>query len=445
MPLRQVTNFLKEVNELSVANTLLDVFSKYSRENFQFDELAQMYYEIKQYEKSARFAEKSLVLSKNPQEMYAARSNLAKVYNHMNEPKKALRNIKLNLSVNPEDYEQKMEYIFTLYLLAQNQECEKMLREMLLDPYLPENIKDRINFNLGTYEIEAGNFKKGFRMFTLDGKKVDVFRKLHPPVQGMEEWFDGEMPKGKKVLVLHRGGIGDELINIRFMKNLTEMGLDPVWFTSFPDLKTVFNRNGYKTISKIDELKNPQEYIYCSSMDLPCILNLDKQDLGRELYLTPDPVFVEKWKHLAGGVGIKWSGNKDYEHDLHRSLPLEELAEVVKDLGKQIYSIQKDDFTGIENYPNIIDLHSELNSIEDTLGIIWNLDYVITSCTSIAHMAGSMGKRVYILAPISCYYVWQGRDDNKSDWYSDTLTVLRQNEWKSWTLPLNKLREILHE
>lgn len=444
MPLKQIIKFLKETNELTVAATLLDTFSKYSKSNMQFDELAMLYHDIKQYKKSAYFAEKSLILSSNPHEMYAARSNLAKVYNHMNEPSKALKNIKLNLLVNPNDYEQKLEYIFTLYLLGNYKECEEMLLELIKDPDISESVRNRIMFNLGTYDIEKGKFKEGFELFTQYGKKIKIFSEVNPPVPDMKEWRGEDVKEGQKLLIFHtNGGIGDEIINIRFMKKLKEKGFDPVWLSSFPLLKDVFNRNGYKTINNVRELTNIKEYVYCSSMELPYTLGLNREELGRESYITPDPVYVEKWKHVAGGVGIKWSGNKEYEHDLHRTLPLSELAYVVKDLGKQIYSIQKEDFEGIEDYPNIIDLHSELNTIEDALGIIWNLDYIVTSCSSTAHMAGSMGKKVYVLPPISCYYVWLGRQDNKSDWYCDNVTVFRQTEWSSWEIPLNKLKESL--
>lgn len=446
MPLKSTIEFLKSRDELKTAEILLDTFAKYSNQNFQYDNLAQLYYEIKAYRKSEEFANKSLTTSTKPEEQFAARCNLAKIYNHLNEPLKALENIKVNLFLNP-NYELMMEEIFSHYLLGEHEECERQLRELKEDPNIPSEILYRINFNLGTYEMDKGDFKEGFKKFTRDGRKVDVFKKLTPP-ENLEEW-SGNIEEGKKILILHRGGIGDEIINVRFMKLMEKKGLKPLWVTSTKDLKGVFNRNGLKTIYGIQEFPeddNIFEYEFCSSMDLPYILDLDKKDLGREPYIVPSLEYVEKWsgRIKGAGIGIKWSGNPLYEHDLHRSLSIDDIMSV---LGKRenIVSLQKEGFEGLEKYPEILDLHSELESIEDTLAIIWLLDSVITSCTSIAHMAACMGKKVYVIPPISCYYVWLGRKDEKSDWYGDYCTVLRQRTWNSWKEPLEKLKEKINE
>lgn len=442
MALKTVVSFLKNVDELKTAETLLDTFSKYSDNILQIDELSNLYYEVKAYEKSAEKSEKALTMATKPEEVFAVRSNLAKIYNHLNEPQKALNNICQNLPLVQEGsapyYEMKMEEIFSIYLLGKHNECEEKLKEMLKQD-LPENIRDRVNFNLGTYEMERGMFKEGFAKFTRGGRKVGVFKKINPPAN-IKEW-DGKIDASKKLLVLHRGGIGDEIINIRFMNKI---GMEYVWVCSNKHLVPVFKRNGFNVVSSIKEVGDLNEHMYCSSMDLPYLLGLDKEDLGREAYLKPSEEYLEKWKDINGGVGIKWSGNPYYEHDLHRSLLLDDIMSV---LGNRngVYSLQKENYNGVEEYSNVIDLHEGMETIEDTLAIIWNLDFVITSCTSIAHMAASMGKKVFVLPPISCYYVWLGRKDGKSDWYGDWCTVIRQSECGKWDNELKILKDKIKE
>lgn len=436
MPLKQITNFLKQTNELKTAELLLDTFSKYARDNTQFDELAQLYYETKCYVKSAKYAEKALILSKTPQEMYVIRSNLGKVYNYLNQPKKALKYLEQNLFLNPKDLDARMEKNLSLYMLGDEKQCYDNYIEMSKED-LPDIIKHRVNFNLATYEMEFGDYKKGLASFNVNGKLTDVFRTITPP-NNIKEW-DGIPKIDKKLLIIHRGGIGDEIINIRFMKNLKDLGMKPVWWTSFPDLKTVFNRNGFDTISNISELKNIHEYEFCSSMELPYLLNLDVEELGRTPYIKPDPEYVEKYKHIDG-IGIKWAGNKDYEQDLHRTIPVEQLINTLNNYN--IYSLQKEDYQEIEKY-NAISMYNEMETIEDTLGIIVNLEFVVTSCTSIAHMCAAMGTKVYVIPPIACYYTWLGRTDDKSYWYDDNCTVIRQTKWNNWTQPLEKLKSIL--
>jgi ADP-heptose:LPS heptosyltransferase len=83
-----------------------------------------------------------------------------------------------------------------------------------------------------------------------------------------------------------------------------------------------------------------------------------------------------------------------------------------------------------------------MNSFQETLGFIQNLDFVITSCTSIAHLAAASGKKVFVMVPISAYYVWSHSGD-KSPWYGDNVTLLRQEKPRCWKAPLEKLKSIL--
>jgi ADP-heptose:LPS heptosyltransferase len=105
--------------------------------------------------------------------------------------------------------------------------------------------------------------------------------------------------------------------------------------------------------------------------------------------------------------------------------------------------LQKDD--GIEeivDFPNITDFSNGLLTIEDTFALISNLDLVITSCTSVAHMAASQGKRTLIFIPISAYYTWS-HSGKQSPWYGDHVTLLRQQKPRTWHEPMAELREIL--
>ena len=78
------------------------------------------------------------------------------------------------------------------------------------------------------------------------------------------------------------------------------------------------------------------------------------------------------------------------------------------------------------------------------MSIIKDLDVIITSCTSIGHIAAAMGKKTIIITPISAYYTWS-YDESKNDkcpWYGRNLTLLRQTKPRSWLEPLSELKEI---
>jgi len=195
-------------------------------------------------------------------------------------------------------------------------------------------------------------------------------------------------------------------------------------------------------------------------MSVPVYLDVQVKDLWDGPYITADPEYIEKWKWISEKplenhpdtpnkpkVGIRWTGNPAYEHDLHREVPLTLLNDIIYDRGYKVYSLQRDH--GADEiytdalYTEITDLQYELEHIEDTLAVIHHLDFVITSCTSVAHMAATMGKKTYVLVPITAYYTWASTTDTSSIWYGDNVKVLRQIVHKSWAEPLKQLEDLL--
>jgi ADP-heptose:LPS heptosyltransferase len=80
--------------------------------------------------------------------------------------------------------------------------------------------------------------------------------------------------------------------------------------------------------------------------------------------------------------------------------------------------------------------------LEDTFALISNLDLVITSCTSIAHLAASQGKEVIVMTPISAYYLWC-QVGPKSHWYGDNVTLVKQKKPRGWGEAMLELKEVL--
>jgi ADP-heptose:LPS heptosyltransferase len=80
----------------------------------------------------------------------------------------------------------------------------------------------------------------------------------------------------------------------------------------------------------------------------------------------------------------------------------------------------------LDGVNNVVDLNGDLTAFEDLLGILHNLDLVITSCTSIGHASSYLGKKVIILIPIMEYYTWaEGKPT--SSWYGNNLRLIRQD------------------
>ena len=450
---------LFKLNEPELAEKCLDAFSKSAMTFGQYDNLSKCYFKIKKYEKSIKYGEMALVNPPSPQHAYSARFNLINVYNHANYPEKALLYLDINDAIfNTADLD--LERAYTYFLLNRKKEAQKILEKTLeTKKDLSEEIVTKIKFNLGTYYLYEDKFQKGMRHFILDGAKMKLWNTetIFARNEKLKLPFWQGTPGCTNLIVYAEAGIGDEIINVRFMKLLKERGINAVWYESIadenvkkndrPGIVELFRKNNIPVITNIEEGLKIPDAMWTYSMHLPIYTNLEYQDLWYGPYLQACPTFKEKWK-LEGSkkkIGIRWKGSKFYDQDLHRSYPVKQLYENIKNFDVDYYNLQRDE--GIEeivDFPGITDLSSGFNTIEDTFALISNLDYVITSCTSIAHMAASMGKRVFVFVPISAYYTWS-HSAKQSPWYGDHVTLLRQEKPRKWDEPMAELVGLLKQ
>ena len=440
MHLIEIVNFLVKTDELVAAKNLLDVFAKYACTLQQYDELGMLYEKSKSYSDSLKMLQKCYAMSYEPIHKKIVRSNMAKVYNHMNDPDNSLFYSNLNLEINPNDLEAIMEQSFSYYLKGEFWKSYEIQTELLNRSDIPDNLKKRINFNMGSFEMESGDFKSGMYKMIIGGKEIGLWAPVKYP-----KW-NGEYTD-KTVIVYAEAGIGDEIINFRFMKEFEKRNMKAVWLGYRKETNQIFKRHFPNVISKLEELDPLDDYVYCEAMTLPILLDIDKNDFWQGPYLTPDIKYIKKWKKLLpeNFITVKWSGNPYYDHDLHRVVDKDLLLAKLKEFNIPIVSLQLDNKYKIDD---LIDVNIE--SWEDTLAIQHLAKVNITSCTSTAHSAGAIGANCYVLPPICTYYVWLGRpSENKSWWYSDNTKVFAQKKPKSWEEPINNLidhlkRDIKH-
>ena len=173
-------------------------------------------------------------------------------------------------------------------------------------------------------------------------------------------------------------------------------------------------------------------------MPSPIYLDLDEKDLWYGNYLAPinrAPKLKDTGKKK---IGIKCMGNPKYDQDLHRTIPFEELINCIPE-DYEIYSFHIDeDFA----HPRVIDLKDKIKTWDDTLDYLDQMDIVVSSCTSLIHAAGSMGKKSVVVVPILTYYMWC-KPDYHTAWYANNLTVFRQKEYDNWKAPLLELKQYL--
>jgi len=455
-PLAQVVEFLEKANYDQLASDVIDVFAKYSNNIEQINLIAKLYLDVRNVERAEEYALKVLDLAPNPESKYNARANLGKMYNNVNEPEKSLFYSRINAAVTPNDPDTKLEMVFSLYLLGRNTEAEAILRDMKANEHtLSERHRDIVNFNLGTYDMQAGHFLKGLGGFLINVKKLELW--FSPKELPYTYWNGGAYPGKTLILFMEGGGIGDEFITVRWMQDLKNLGFNPVYYTARKDIYDIFSRCGYDCVMNLDNV--PKDAMWTYAMQVPLWLQVKPEQVRRENYLHPSQAARDKWAWVKNSekirIGVRWQGNAKNERDLHRRVPLDKIMPALKlaleGHDVEYYSLQIGD--GSEEtikYPELIDVSDRIESYDDTFALLENLDFVVSSCTSVLHAAAIMGTRTLGLIPISAYFTWlspptQGRPSNTSIWYGDNLRFFRQTVPKDWTKPLAELTNCLIE
>lgn len=417
----------------SIVFDLLDIYYKKAKTLEDYDTLGYLSQKAEHRELYLKCAEAAYCSARTSEELYISRVNLHKAYSAMNMPEKALFYIDLNLAIDPDDFESHAQKAFNIALLGDKDTSEKMLLD-LLDKF-PSKSKD-INSALSGMLLRQGKTYEGILAFIestkpANGKFEEILK--------MKRW-DGTPIPGATLYVDGEGGIGDEIINIRFFNHVKELGMKPVLYSTWSiyreDTVNLFRRNGFDVITEMYSIDTSQYWV--PMMSLPGVLSLQEKDLWKGSYLTP---LRNPKNKLAGNkfkIGIKCSGNPYFAQDEYRKIPLEKMLEYLPN-DAEIYYIDKT--TG---HKGTIDLGERIESWEDTLDFIDQMDCIVSSCTSLVHAAGAMGKTTLVIVPIAEYYVWTStRKDTSTPWYGSNFQVHKQTKIRSWDEPLSNVKNEL--
>lgn len=321
----------------------------------------------------------------------------------------------------------------------------------ILDPK-GQNTQDiwmRHCFNRGWFMIQEGDYQTGCQLLE-NGRFLDVYGS--PPLRTDAPIFNPSQHsiKDKSIVVSLEGGYGDEIIHARFATNFKKQGAKEVYIAAAPELVSVFERiEGVDKVILRNQVNTVSHDYWVPGFSAGWISGCDFNNFPNKPYLTPQKDSVEVWKEFVNSdkikVGIRWAGNPKFEHQQFRRFPENYITNLAKYPELQIYSLQKD-HNLIELPENVIDLQHLLISWEDTMAAIANLDIVITSCTSIAHISAAMGKETWVMVPILPYHTWTFKSpENDSSPYYECVKLFRQVEKSKWNVPFQKMYAALEE
>jgi tetratricopeptide (TPR) repeat protein len=288
------------------------------------------------------------------------------------------------------------------------------------------------HFGLALTLLLKGDYSEGWKEYEwrwLQEEHQRLKRKFRQP-----RW-DGSPLDGRTILLYAEQGDGDTIQFIRYVSEVARLGGNVI-VECQPALKSLFS-----SVAGIDVLigkgeEIPEFDVHAPLLSLPHILGTTLATVPADVpYVLADgDARVELSLDPKGkNVGIVWAGSPAHRKDRQRSTQLERFIGLSSVPDVALYSLQLGDRRrDLQAGPGcpIVDLGDHLQDYSDTAAVIDQLDLVITVDTSVAHLAGAMGKKVWVLLPHAPDFRWMlHRSD--SPWYP-TMTLFRQPEYGDW-------------
>jgi tetratricopeptide (TPR) repeat protein len=304
-------------------------------------------------------------------------------------------------------------------------------RALVLQPGYAE-----VRRNRGLALLAQGNYQQGWSEFAWR-LECEGFGKR----QFAQPQWDGSPLAGRTLLVHAEQGLGDTLQFIRYVPLVEEAG-GRVLVEVQAALVPLLVRSGFGRWI-VEGPRAAGFDVQCPLMSLAEYLpDSTGRPFWRQPYLAADPRLVADWGTRLGGslgfkVGIVWAGNPDHPHDRFRSVRLREFAPLAAIPGVQLISLQKgaghNELAGA-SAPPLLDLGEDLDgdkgAFMDTAAVIKHLDLVITVDTSIAHLAGGLGAKVWVALQLSPDWRWLLRG-SATAWYP-SMRLFRQPTFDCW-------------
>lgn len=281
--------------------------------------------------------------------------------------------------------------------------------------------------------LMLGDYAGGYALY-------DAHRAVYPHRYRERRW-DGGPLAGRTLLLYAQHGLGDTLQFVRYTARAAAAG-GRVVLQVQPELLPLLGRlPGVAEVRPSSGEPGPFD-AQASLLELPAILGDVVETLPAEVpYLVADPELCARWCRrlaTAGGfkVGLAWHGNPRQKDGLVRTCRLRDMAPVCEVPGVVAYSLQVgagcEELTAADAPPvrDLGAIDGDAGAFMDTAAIMESLDLVITVDTSVAHLAGGLGRPVWMVVPYWADWRWM-LERSDSPWYP-TMRIFRQPEPGAW-------------
>ena len=294
----------------------------------------------------------------------------------------------------------------------------------------------QVIFNRSLALLKSGNYQTGWAGYEhrINLPHYNVFRsRLKQPV------WRGEPLAGKTLLIWAEQGFGDTIQFCRYLQLIERHG-GRVLFECPPELGSLL-----KTIDGIEVLERsehpPRHDVQCALLSLPGVFNTTVETIP-----APASFNLEQAQQLLQGdndsklkIGLAWRGSRRNHTPEPREIPAPFLPELTRTNSAQFYSLQLEQIENETAFTSdLIWANESLTDFRATAQLIQQLDLVITIDTSVAHLAGTLGKPTWLMLPYGSEWRWlENRDD--SPWYP-SMRLFRQTKPDNWVEVLSNVK-----
>ena len=260
-----------------------------------------------------------------------------------------------------------------------------------------------------------------------------------PPRSAAPRWLGESDCRDRTLLILSEQGTGDTVQYLRYVPLLAARGARVV--LELPrSLERLCVHYGKWAALAFDDEPLPAHEMHCPIASLPLAFRTAVETIPAQVpYLHADPALVAQWRETLAStddglrVGLVWAGNPKQGSERRRGIGLEPCLPLFEVAGVRWHSLQVGERASelARLAPGAaLDLSERLDDFAETAAVIANLDLVVTTDTAVAHIAGAMGKPVWILLMFAADWRWlRGRDD--SPWYP-SARLFRQQSPGDW-------------
>jgi len=302
-------------------------------------------------------------------------------------------------------------------------------------------------FNLAVAYLLAGDYARGWPQYETRWNYEHLAGSL--PNYPQPRWT-GQDIKDKTVLVVGEQGHGDNIQFVRFIGDITSRGAQVV-LTLNPSLRPLIIGTSVPTIL-VDGDPLPKFDYWIPIMSIPGVVGSTVENIANvQYYLTADTRLQKEWQTILGlkhrlRIGFCWSGRRDTWINRHKGMPFETMLELIKrNPGYEWVNLQCDCTAeeeaelvaaGVKAYPGAI------RNFADSAALIMHMDVVLSVDTAVAHLAGALGRPVWVM--LSQYALdWRWLlDRDSSPWYT-TARLFRQPKMGDWTSVTDKIHKFL--